>query len=112
MTKENDKPPAVPAGPFTPEQHAAWTEARQRRKSQVGLYYGIGPEPVPGDGRYWEGWIEDLYMIYDWSKVPVDWQPGAPRDPETQASLDREAIRQADAALARIIESSRGGRST
>jgi hypothetical protein len=107
MTNENDETPAGSAGPYTPEQHAAWTEQRDRRKSQVGLYYGLGPEPEYGTAQ-WFDWIESLYQNHDWKIVPRDWKPGDP----TAEDLECEAIRKADEALARIIESSRGGRST
>ncbi len=80
-------------------------EAHRALKSQVGIYHGIGPEPARDSGK-WEDWIETLYMFCDWEKVPEDWQPGDP----TAADIKRE--READYALARLVESSRGGRST
>jgi hypothetical protein len=67
----------------------------------------MGPEPEYGTSA-WFDWVETLHMYCDWSEVPEDWKPGDP----TAEDIKREAIRQADEALARIIESSRGGRST
>jgi hypothetical protein len=113
MTQENDETPAEEAGNNSrwpahwPPEHIAQVEAQQARKSQIGLYYGLGPEPARDSGK-WEDWIDTLYVWCDWSKVPLDWKPGDP----TADDLEREAIRLADEALARIIESGRGGRST
>jgi hypothetical protein len=108
MTQENDEPPAGPAGPYTLEQHAAWTEAHQNRKSQVGIYHGIGPEPKRSSGR-WEDWIETLYMACDWSLVPLDWKPGDPRDPETQAEIENCAWLRTKYEIEKAMEAARKG---
>jgi hypothetical protein len=84
---------------------------REPRRTQIGLFYGIGPEPVPGDGRYWMGWIDHFYDL-DWEKVPTDWKPGDPTAADIEREREEKAIREADIALALIVERSRGGRST
>jgi hypothetical protein len=96
MANENDKTPDEPAG-----------NDNGRRRAQVAAYFGMGPEPEYGTAA-WFDWVESLYQNHDWKKVPRDWKPGDP----TAEDLKSEAIRKANEALARIIESSRGGRST
>jgi hypothetical protein len=84
---------------------------RKKRRDQIGMFYGIGPEPVPGNGR-WYGWIEAYYDLLPADEVPLDWKPGDPTAADLRAQAEEKAKAEADYALARIVESSRGGRST